>query len=95
LKKDPSIMINTDHTENAATARVASGLLAGIAGTDASVRVFKGIPYAAPPVGELRWRPPRPPLAWEGVRPADAFGPICPQLGPPPGSFYQQEFYLH
>jgi para-nitrobenzyl esterase len=78
-----------------ATAHVESGLLSGVASADSSVTVFKGIPYAAPPVGDLRWRPPLPPPAWAGVRPADIFGPICPQLGPPPGSFYQQEFYLH
>ena len=75
--------------------QVAGGRLAGVAGADAAVRVFKGIPYAAPPVGELRWHPPQPPPAWEGIRDANAFGPICPQFGPPPGSFYQQEFYLH
>jgi para-nitrobenzyl esterase len=77
-----------------ATARVESGVLAGTLCADGTVAVFKGIPYAAPPVGELRWRAPQPPAAWAGVRPADTFGPICPQYGPPPGSFYQQEFYL-
>lgn len=41
--------------------------------------VFKGIPYAAAPVGELRWRPPRPVAPWDGVRTCMEFGPACPQ----------------
>ena len=46
-----------------------------------SVRVFKGIPYAAPPVDSLRWRLPKQPASWEGVRDATEFGPDC--LQPP------------
>ncbi|MER6082822.1 carboxylesterase family protein [Streptomyces sp. NPDC001833] len=56
-----------------------AGPVTGLPGRDRSVTVFRGVPYAAPPVGELRWRPPRPPLAWHGVRPADRFGAMCPQ----------------
>ena len=40
---------------------------------------FLGIPYATPPVGELRWRPPQPVPPWEGVRPCAQFGDSCPQ----------------
>jgi para-nitrobenzyl esterase len=46
---------------------------------------FLGIPYAAPPVGLLRWRPPQPAAHWTGVRPATQFGPHCPQTGSPFG----------
>ncbi|WP_231402909.1 carboxylesterase/lipase family protein [Hymenobacter guriensis] len=58
---------------------VASGLLEGEAGT-AGIHVFKGVPFAAPPVGELRWRAPQPAATWTGVRPARAFGPKPMQL---------------
>jgi para-nitrobenzyl esterase len=46
---------------------------------EGDVRVFKGIPYAAPPVGALRWQSPKPRRAWKGVRQATAFGPRCMQ----------------
>ena len=59
--------------------RVETGLVSGITGRDRSVMVYKGIPYAAPPVGPLRWRAPQAPIAWNGVRKANSFGPACPQ----------------
>ncbi len=56
--------------------RTESGLVVG-AGKE--IVVFKGIPFAAAPAGDLRWRPPQPPPRWEGVRQATEFGPACPQ----------------
>ncbi|GAA3547238.1 carboxylesterase family protein [Amycolatopsis ultiminotia] len=56
-----------------------SGVLDGVPGRDRSVTVFRGIPYAAAPVGELRWRAPQPVAPWTGVRSAARFGPMCPQ----------------
>jgi para-nitrobenzyl esterase len=58
--------------------KIDTGLLAGaIATTQPSVRVFKGIPFAAPPLGENRWRAPQPAAKWDGVRSAEAFGAPC------------------
>ena len=75
-------------TAASTTVRVAEGRLAGVSSADGRVRAFKGIPYARPPVGNLRWRPPQPPLPWDGVRPADAFGPSAPQLPVVANSLY-------
>lgn len=58
--------------------RVAQGALAG-ASTASGVRTWLAIPFAAPPVGDLRWREPQPAAAWQGVRQAVAFPPMCPQ----------------
>jgi para-nitrobenzyl esterase len=74
-----------DSTPNG-TVRVEGGLVSGT--TADGVSSFKGIPFAAPPVGELRWRPPQGVIAWEGVRKGDAFGPECPQAPYPAGSIY-------
>ena len=44
-----------------------TGLIAGVPGSSPGVRVFKGVPFAGPPVGNLRWRAPQPPVKWSGV----------------------------
>jgi para-nitrobenzyl esterase len=56
-----------------------TGVVKGI--TEGDVSVFKGIPFAAPPVGEFRWRPPQPVKPWGGVRDATEYGPNCAQGG--------------
>nr|AAY67439.1 carboxylesterase [Bacillus subtilis] len=59
------------------TVQTRCGALKGTAGRGA--RTWKGIPYAKPPVGELRFKAPEPPAPWDGIKHADSFGPICPQ----------------
>jgi para-nitrobenzyl esterase len=71
----------------APTVRIEQGLLRGAMTAD-GVHAFKGVPYAQPPVGSLRWRPPAPADAWNGVLDATQFGPACPQPQSAPGSIY-------
>lgn len=63
----------------APTVRTASGVVAGKTSADSKVRIFEGIPYAAPPVGELRWKPAQPAAPWSGTLQATHFGPRCMQ----------------
>ena len=63
------------------TISTTSGAVRGQVSADGAVEVFQGIPYAAPPVGPLRWVPPQPPTGWLGVRDALAPGSPCPQTG--------------
>ena len=67
--------------------RTETGLVSGVAGAFPEVRVFKGIPFAAPPVGDLRWRPPQPAKSWDGVRAADKFSANCMQRAAGGGAF--------
>ena len=60
------------------------GLVRGATAGD--TYAFKGIPYAAPPVGNLRWRAPTPAPCWQGVREAQAYGEVCAQSGARPGT---------
>ncbi|WP_319578356.1 carboxylesterase/lipase family protein [uncultured Methanospirillum sp.] len=64
--ESPSIVVKTD-----------AGRISGL--DQDGLRVYLGIPFAAPPTGELRWRPPEPVTPWEGVRETTAFSPACPQ----------------
>ena len=78
-------------TLEAAPVRTESGLVSGVSAS--GVVSWKGLPFAAPPLGELRWRAPRPAPAWDGLRQADAYAHDCMQepfpsdaapLGTPP-----------
>jgi para-nitrobenzyl esterase len=59
--------------------RTESGVVEGIPASGSTIRMFRGIPFAAPPVGDLRWNPPQPPPSWSGVRKATEFGARCMQ----------------
>lgn len=59
--------------------KIANGELEGTINSGTGIRMFKGIPFAAPPVGDLRWKEPQPVKDWTGVRKADQFGPRCSQ----------------
>lgn len=59
--------------------RTANGVVEGVVSADGKVRTFKGIPFAAPPVGPLRWKAPQPAATWTGVRKAAEYGPRCMQ----------------
>jgi para-nitrobenzyl esterase len=75
--------------------RVAGGLVSGISGRDPSITVFQGVPFAAPPVADLRWRAPRPVVAWQGVRKADTFGDSCMQTIVDERKPWTYEFMTH
>ena len=62
--------------------KVENGWLKGIPAADPRVMVYRGVPFAAPPVGENRWRAPQPAPDWEGVRDCARFAPISMQVKP-------------
>jgi para-nitrobenzyl esterase len=74
-----AITIAIQGTSSAQQVKTAAGLVKGVTSADGAFRIFKSIPYAAPPVGEFRWQAPRPASAWQGVRDATEFGPRCLQ----------------
>ena len=76
--------------------RTGDGAVQGM--TVGTVNEFLGVPYAAPPTGNLRWRPPQPPAPWQGIRDATQFAPSCPQPPSPfapHGTFSEDCLYLN
>jgi len=74
------------------TVEVDGGKLQGVPGKKENVMAFRGIPYAAPPVGDLRWKAPQDVIPWEGVKVADSYGNPAIQFERAEGSFYYKEF---
>lgn len=75
--------------QRTAELKIASGRISGL--EDGGLRVYLGIPYAAPPVGRLRWAAPALPAPWDGVRRCEAFGPACPQPRQDPAGSYGED----
>ncbi len=71
-----------------------AGFISGTVNRDGNIHIFKGIPFAAPPVGNLRWKAPQPVNAWEGVRKCISFGPSPMQASPVPFSMWSEEFLI-
>lgn len=72
--------VKTKNPEYTQTVRVSEGLLKGVYNPQKTVEIFAGVPYAAPPVGELRWKEPQDREPWDGVYVADTFGPQAMQI---------------
>jgi para-nitrobenzyl esterase len=64
-------------TTKSSLVNINQGAIEGVIEND--IIIYKGVPFAEPPVGDLRWRPPQPPKKWEGVFKADKYAPACPQ----------------
>jgi para-nitrobenzyl esterase len=71
-----------------------SGQVSGLTTEEGNIHIFKGIPFAAPPVGDLRWKAPQPLAPWEEVRECIAFGPSPMQGKPAPFSMWTEEFLI-
>ncbi|MGH7237933.1 MAG: carboxylesterase/lipase family protein, partial [Candidatus Saccharimonadales bacterium] len=81
-------------SKNVETIRVEGGTISGVKSNTSEVVSYKGIPFAAPPVGELRWKAPQPIVPWHGVKKCDAFGPSPMQAKPVPFMVYTREFLI-
>jgi para-nitrobenzyl esterase len=71
-----------------------TGLVSGSVNKDGDISVFKGIPFAAPPVGELRWKAPQPVQPWTDVKKCDTFSASPMQASPAPFSMWSEEFLI-
>ena len=76
------------------TIKVDGGMISGVMNATDDVHEFKGIPFAAPPVGKLRWKAPRPVIPWKGVKVCDRFGPSPMQKDPVPFSMWSAEWLI-
>lgn len=80
--------------DNSNVVKTNSGLVSGTVNKTRDVLIFKGIPFAAPPIGELRWKEPQGVQPWKGIRRCDSFGPNAMQPKPVPSGAYGLEILI-
>ena len=76
------------------TLKVEGGIISGTTNPYGDIHIFKGIPFAAPPVGDLRWKAPQPVIPWQGIKKCDAFGPSPMQGNPVPFGPWSKEYLI-
>lgn len=86
------LLAMTDQAQPSSQIRIANGILEGVSDSG-NIRVFKGVPFAQPPVGALRWKEPQPVKSWKGVRKAVKFGPRPMQKGSIRDMIFRSERY--
>lgn len=89
-----SFIIKNNPNPPAPVVRISSGLISGTKSGIGEVTSYKGIPFAAPPVNELRWKAPKPAKPWKGVKKCEAYGPSPMQSKPVPFGVYTSEFLI-
>lgn len=89
-----AFVVYDDVADDFKTIRVEGGTISGTKNDKGDVRIFKGIPFAAPPVGDLRWKAPALVVAWSGVKECTKFGPSPMQGKPTPFMVYTPEFLI-
>ena len=98
-KKFFSVIIATFITlasfgQKSPVAKTQFGKVAGILTADGKIKVFKGIPFAAPPIGELRWKKPMPPAPWKDVKSCTTFSASPMQPKPSPFFVWSEEYLI-
>ena len=94
-EEEPVPAVREEEPEHTGPVVIRQGMLVGVYNSKKTVEVYAGIPYAKPPVGDLRWKEPQPPEKWEGIFQADHFAPMSMQkaAGPVFDSIYQMKVY--
>lgn len=88
-----TLITHNTHASSLKQVNVEQGTLEGT--IEANLTVFKGVPFARPPVGELRWKAPQPPASWQGVREAKKYAPAPIQAGNPVSGISEDSLYLN
>lgn len=89
-----SLSFRTDRKELLNTVKVEGGIISGTTNSSGDIHIFKGIPFAAPPTGDLRWCAPQPVIPWNGIKQCISFGPSPMQNSPVPFGPWSEEYLI-